>query len=118
MQITTDPKVTTTEAALAEFKEADALHKSAVAEVQRYRFEHPSLTKTVAFILLEAKCEELGRDRNAKLNRWSNLKPNTDTVSVPAEIKPVCAKCGSAALVVRLSGAWRCNGCGSQSVGE
>jgi hypothetical protein len=114
---TTEPKVTTAEEALAEFKEADALYTSAVAEAQRYRFAHPARTKTIEFALLEANRDELGRIRDAKLARWAGLKPNTDTVSVPAEIKPVCEKCGSADLVVRLSGAWRCNGCGS-SVGE
>jgi hypothetical protein len=109
---TTDSKVTTTEEALAEFKAADALYTSAVVEAQRYRFAHPSLTKTVAFASLEAKCDELGRDRNAKLSRWASLKPNTDTVSMPTEIKPICEKCGS--LMVRLSGVLHCNSCGFQ----
>jgi hypothetical protein len=113
----TEPKVTTAEEALAEFKEADALYTRAVAEAQRYRFAHPARTKTIEFAVLQEKCDEAGRDRTAKLARWANLKPNTDTVSIPPAMKPICARCNSSDLVVRLSGAWRCNACGS-SVGE
>ena len=114
---TAEPKVTTLEEALAEFKKADALYKSAIAEVQHFRYEHPSMTKTLAFASLQAKCDELGRDRNTKLNIWSNLKPCTDTFTTPPDTKPICTRCGSAALMILMNGAWRCNACGS-SVGE
>ena len=113
---TTETKVTMTEEALAQFKEADAKWTGARAELQRYRYTHPA-AKTVELALLEVKCEELARDRNSKLNRWAALKPCTDTVSVPKDIRPLCEKCGSD-LIVRLSGALHCNACGFQAVGE